>query len=262
MVNIQIISDLHLEFYDDYDYNKFIKPLNNNENNDLYLCLLGDIGNPFNKNYENFISESSKKFEKVFILPGNHEYYFGEYNESKLKIYNICNKYKNVYLMDNNIFEINNYIIIGSTLWSYIDNNSKIMASLMINDYKKIKINNNLYTPDYNNKLFFTNLSYIKNQVEKANINNKQVIILTHHCPSHKFIDIKYKTYPCNCCFVNDLDDFILQNSHIKYWLFGHTHSSFNGKIGNCLCISNPAGYNRSGKFENNNYDITKSINI
>lgn len=262
MVTLQIISDLHLEFYENYDYDKFIKPINDNKNNDLYLCLLGDIGNPFHKNYENFINTSSKKFEKVFILPGNHEYYFDKYYMTKLQMYNVCKKYDNVYFMDNNIFELNNYVIIGSTLWSFIDSDSKTMASLMINDYKNIKMNNNIFTPDDNNKLFFNNLSFIKKQVEKAKINNKYAIVLTHHAPSYKFIDSKYKNYPYNCCFVNDLDNFILENENIKYWLFGHTHSSFNDYIGKCLCICNPAGYSRNNKFENSNYDITKSINI
>jgi hypothetical protein len=68
MVKFQYISNLHLDLYPlglfDIDA---IAP---------YLLLAGDIGNPYQKKYELFLENISKKFEKIFIISGNHEYYY------------------------------------------------------------------------------------------------------------------------------------------------------------------------------------------
>ena len=50
MNDIQITSDIHLEFYsDDVKFDKILVPSSNN------LALLGDIGYPTKDNYKEFI---------------------------------------------------------------------------------------------------------------------------------------------------------------------------------------------------------------
>lgn len=63
------ISDIHLEL------SEVSLNFNLDSNCENYLALCGDIGSPFERNYENFLLEQSKKFKKVFIILGNHEYY-------------------------------------------------------------------------------------------------------------------------------------------------------------------------------------------
>ena len=61
--------------------------------------------------------------------------------------------------------------------------------------------------------------------------------------PSFNFIDEKYKNSPCNTDFASDLEWMVKENANIKYWIFGHTHTSWNSKLNECQDICNPMGY-------------------
>ena len=72
-MRIQYISDLHLEMYKENVspdlFTKLIRP------EAPYLALCGDIGIPDFVNYENFLNWCSRRWTKVFLVAGNHEYY-------------------------------------------------------------------------------------------------------------------------------------------------------------------------------------------
>ena len=113
----QYYSDLHLEHQKqliNIELIQHIYPEN--------LILAGDIGNPYMKNYWDFLHNESKIFTRVFLICGNHEYYGSSilqtnaYIKRQLKLSGL----KNVYFLDNDVFQIDNIKIIGSTLWSYI----------------------------------------------------------------------------------------------------------------------------------------------
>jgi predicted phosphodiesterase len=68
-ITIQVLSDIHLEFYKKFP--KF-KPLAK------YLFLAGDIGtieSKYDQKIINFLSYCSENWEKTFYVLGNHEFY-------------------------------------------------------------------------------------------------------------------------------------------------------------------------------------------
>lgn len=78
-LRIRYLSDLHLEFIDHTDIDRFtekIKPGAEDE-----ICILaGDVCTAFHKdtfhgNYDALMQDISKKFSKTFVISGNHEYY-------------------------------------------------------------------------------------------------------------------------------------------------------------------------------------------
>lgn len=82
MIKIQYASDLHLEFTEN---GSFIKhhPL---QVNGEVLVLAGDIGYIGDENYSKhpFWDWAADNYEKVIVIPGNHEFY---------KMYEIDNLY-------------------------------------------------------------------------------------------------------------------------------------------------------------------------
>lgn len=71
-LQIQIASDLHIEFYGtatSEELDKLVIP------NAPVLVLLGDIGIPTHASYRNFLLMQAERFQAVLILSGNHEYY-------------------------------------------------------------------------------------------------------------------------------------------------------------------------------------------
>nr|AEX62620.1 putative metallo-dependent phosphatase [Moumouvirus Monve] len=84
---LKYASDLHLEHLDNIYKPKIIElwNFNTSEKDEYFLALVGDIGNPFQKNLELFLENVSSKYSLVFYIPGNHEYY----NLDKNKQYDI-----------------------------------------------------------------------------------------------------------------------------------------------------------------------------
>jgi hypothetical protein len=70
---------------------------------------------------------------------------------------------------------------------------------------------------------------------------NKKIILLTHYMPSFQLVVEKYRSDPLTCCFASDLDDLI--KKPIRFWLCGHSHSSFSKVINDVTCALNCRGY-------------------
>jgi Icc-related predicted phosphoesterase len=110
-----------------------------------------------------------------------------------------------------------------------------------MNDYKVIRI-----TPKYrklnpNDTLAFhrESKSYLLNQLQTLNEN---VFVISHHAPSYQSIPQEYKKNS-NGAYCSNLDDVIVNNPQIKYWVHGHTHNHFDYMIEGCRVICNPGGY-------------------
>lgn len=250
-MKIQLVSDLHLELNNVNDYNDIISisaPI---------LCLGGDIGNPMQENYIGLLDWCHENYEKVFIITGNHEYYTKDMSIEDInkKIENIADKYDNIYFLNNSHHVLSDeYVILGTTLWSYIKKDEEELVALLMNDFNKIL---DLNIKEYN-KLHFKCYFWLNNEIKKYNhLFGKKMIILTHHLPSFQVINEKYKNSCINSGFASDLE-LLIKKENVKYWFFGHSHTSCDTVISDCQLISNPYGYHN----ENNKYKKDMVINI
>ena len=66
--------------------------------------------------------------------------------------------------------------------------------------------------------------------------------MVTHHAPSIRSIADRYKLDPVSAAFASNMDDFILEYQP-RLWIHGHTHESFDYKIGKTRVVCNPRGY-------------------
>jgi predicted phosphodiesterase len=236
MVKIQIISDLHLEFMKKLP--KFLKYFKNKDCD--YLFLAGDIGYPNYPKYNQglfyqFISWCTDNYKKVFYVCGNHEAYKTDMNLVKQSIYKICEEKTNFIFLEKGIISnIEEYKVIGCTLWSDISKDS----FNKMNDKYNIKINGLNLEIDDIIKMHLEDKIWLENNVDS------NTIVMTHHLPSLNLIhpNFKKKEFEIyNSGYASNLDN-ILYNS--KIWIYGHTHKAsdimFDG-ITRCIC--NPYGY-------------------
>lgn len=246
---LRYFSDLHLEFIKPSKITKFIEkiPFGMEE-----ICILaGDIGNPYQSNYNIFMESISKHFKKTFVISGNHEYYNKRktIQETNKFLEEYFRKFNNITFLNNNYEYYDNFCFIGTTLWSKITN-----PAYEINDIYNIP---NFDIIQYN-QLNVKSIEFLEN----ALLNNNNCIVLTHHVPSNKLIDIQYKTesmLPYNQWFYCNMDNLIEKNKNkIKCWIYGHTHTSSNNIIDGIPFLCNPIGYPN----ENNNLDFQAKITI
>lgn len=247
-MKVKLVSDLHLEFL------KNSSQLPNLGSGEI-LILGGDIlcSRHLTKNgelkriYDEFLKTCSDNFETVFYIAGNHEFYGDQY-QNTLKVLKE-NLFDNFIFMDNGVHEIDNWVFIGSTLWTGFRNADPMImlsAQLTMNDYHTIRFGDNYRKLSPNDILSIHNESknYIMDQLNKYENTNKSVWVLTHHGPSNQSICDRYKGMSeMNAFYVNNFDGMIMANPHIKFWSHGHVHSSHNYMIGECNVISNPRGY-------------------
>ena len=242
MPRFQIISDLHLETKSSYTcLHDYLIP------SAEYLILAGDIGNPLSSGLQQFLSDVSKAFFKVYYVFGNHEYYnwMGKplFEMSKL-LRDIISAFNNIYILDNTTEIVDDkYIIIGTTLWSHCPPHAEKALIEGLNDYKHIWIDKNInITPKYLNTAFRNNVIFIEHEILKAKKKKLMPVVVTHHLPSFMCVHEKYRNSPINNGFASSLDDIICEKN-MACWIHGHTHDPVDIEISGCKIKCNPMGY-------------------
>ena len=121
-MKLRYLSDLHLEFINPNKIDQFIEQIPSGLDE---ICILaGDIGNPYEDNYDLFMNFISKNFKKSFVIAGNHEYYnkLKDMNETRLFLIDYFTQFDNITFLDNSFEDYEGYCFIGTTLWSRITN--------------------------------------------------------------------------------------------------------------------------------------------
>lgn len=244
MIHIKVLSDLHLEFYKGKRFiNKVHSILNSfeqsSQNNEI-LLLAGDIGRVDTiANYEKykfFLNSVSPLFQHVLFIPGNHEYYGSSIEKTNQKLSQLA--HENIHFLDNSVFTINNLCVLGSTLWSP-GNPQEFMK---INDFHEIQ--DFFHTFENYHNIHQQHKKWLEETIS-LNQHDYQLLLLTHHQPSRRLIHPKYNQYEhLNPFFAAEMDH-LFNYACIKYWVYGHTHTPFYGKIdsSNIHFVCHPYGY-------------------
>lgn len=246
VASIQYASDLHLEFKENESFlrdNPIIPKAK-------ILVLCGDIV-PLTwlDKYLWFFEDLSQKFEQVYWVPGNHEYYgsdilpyVGSFKKEILS---------NVHLVNNVLVEFENLVLICSTLWSHISEQHKYDIYSRLSDFRAIRCGEDVLMPDFYNGMHKQSLDFIQDTL-RANT-DKTIVVATHHVPTFYNYPEKYRGDSLNEAFATELFPFI-EKHKIDYWLFGHHHSNVvDFEMDNTQFCCNQLGYVKYG--EHNGFD-------
>jgi predicted phosphodiesterase len=229
LFRIQYVSDLHLETNHIKNFESVIKPVA------PYLALVGDIGHINHFLYEPFLNYVSNNFEKVFYVPGNHEFYsnsFQPMEEIEFEMKRLTYSFPNVHYMNRKNYKIDelNVGIIGTPLWTPHFSSKKIYIN------KKETLH-----PQYSNLMHQLDYTYIDEYCRRFARTYTSTVILTHFMPSYSLIPNKYQNYPRKENFASH-SDFLFEHP-IKCWIYGHTHIASSKFVRNKLALTNPFGY-------------------
>lgn len=230
------------------------------------LILAGDTIEIRNiEKKESFIDffEELKKYREVLYIFGNHEYYYGDINESIDSFKEFLQEYKisNVTVLEDSYKIIDDVIFIGATLWSdfYKDNPCvKWSASRRMNDFKLVECAHFPFNPD----LALEKHNFSKNYIEKIVKENseKDVVLITHHAPSYRSISREYVNDDLNGAYASDCEYLFYENENIKLAFHGHIHSSSDYMINKTRVLCNPRGY--VGHGENSEFICPMEIEL
>ena len=245
-MKLTILSDLHIDINRNYNFS--------NLKDQEFVIICGDIsGNPIQ--VKQFVQEN---ITRGIFIEGNHLTY------SKSGQYQIdfrqgaerwlASQFKDspVKYLENDIYELDDIIFIGCTLWTdfclYGEENKENCIQAAWNnmdDYNYVRCEHDedivkLFprkTIEWHKK----SVAYI----EKICSENpdKKIVIISHHAPSKKSIAPQYRSSELNPAYASNLDWLIEKYPNIKLWTHGHNHSNSNYNIAQCKVICNPFGY-------------------
>lgn len=263
-MKIRIVSDLHIDVNSEGNFGFRYKDQD-------ALFIAGDIAGGYDRE-ERFLKGLSKDIKcPIYVIAGNHlgyEYKYLPVFDFGLPIigtkqwsidYLKNNTPDNVFYMDNEYIDIGDYILFAGTMYSdyklYPNKYLSIQAGgAWLNDFRYV------YIEDKKQKIIrrITPYDYIKyhslfrRRLRKCiKETNKDIIVMTHFCPSEKSISDKYlkgNDIYLNASYASNMEKFIIDNPRIKFWFCGHVHHEHEYSIGNCRVISCPYGYHVNGE--------------
>jgi len=234
-MNIDIVSDLHIEFWDHHWMKNL--PFGNSP----YLICAGDLGEFSRPKTVLALEYLCNLYDKVFYVPGNHDYYGSNFD--------VINKYFDALestlphlklLRTGVIDQLGDYLIMGDTLWIP---DHPWLNTFPINDpYQITELRPAIFKHHHALRDFLL-----------ENVNEKTIVV-THHLPHQQSIAPQYMLEPTNKWFLGDCED-IIKGCKPAIWIHGHTHTMFDYKLQDTRIICNPLGY--PGEY---NYRIERLI--
>ncbi|KAK7229510.1 hypothetical protein V2G26_001680 [Clonostachys chloroleuca] len=185
---LQILSDIHLEVGE--QYRTFTFPATA-----PFLVLAGDTG--YLSHYDGylaFLEAQVTRFERVFLVLGNHEFYKGSYEvtiEAAQKLEREAALQGKVVLLhrrrwdyDGDDENLKNLTILGCTLWSALTDGSREMVQLAVSDFKHIRD----WTAQRHHDTHLEEAAWLRGEVERVagEEEKRQVLVVTHHAPSRR----------------------------------------------------------------------------
>lgn len=189
----------------------------------------------------------------VMFVAGNHDYYYGIFNNVNKKLEQIDSNLPNFHFLNNRCVEIDEVRFIGSTLWSNFDlapnpGEFAVLVGNRVSDFLVIKKNStHAFSPYDCWELNERSRRFLRDEID-ASFSGKRVVV-THFLPSPKSIHAKFEGDLLNPYFCCDCEDLMGQN--VPLWIHGHTHESTNFVHKGTRVIANPKGYfNENRRFD------------
>jgi len=250
MVNIQYVSDLHIEDWPTgTSFGSFVTP------RQPILVIAGDVCSVWSPLYRQFLGWCSRNWWQVIVIAGNHEYHSNPKNPRSMQdtddeISTICWKLGNVHYLqgaESYLIPYTRIRIIGATLWSAVDPAIHTHVYENKGDYKKIFIGEKeRVTPRQLTDLYRYHVSMLFSALHAYR--GDICIVVTHYLPSKKLLEPKYVGDLIHTCYASDAD--ALFGLRPYAWICGHSHRALRCRIDGVLTIMNARGYNRDAEQE------------
>ena len=249
MISVQIASDLHIECLEDNNVDplKYITPTAD------ILILAGDIGSLYKPlQLKNFISILSPLFQIILYIPGNHEYYMVDqvqltFKTLDIRLKQLAEDIPNLHILNRDSIRIGNLCIAGCTLWTKPECQ---VPNFIVRVHQ-------MDTATYHRQ-HIKDLRYATQIIDHCKNRGYELLMVTHHPPSHKVLDGTNKRKKFMSLYSTNLDH-LLDKERVQTWICGHTHHNFDivADLG-CRVVSNQKG---KPKDKITDYDSAFTIN-
>ncbi|ASR08858.1 phosphatase [Rhizobium leguminosarum bv. viciae] len=241
-MKLWIISDLHLEFAEPFLQTP-------PEGVDVIVCA-GDIATKGIVPGLRWLAKAFARQIPVVVVAGNHDFYSASIEEGIRDAREYALGLPNVHFLENDACEIGGVKFVGGTFWTdfrLFGRNPTVAMSYAqsgMNDFKKIKLSKRPFRKfrplDAYQKHIETR-GFIETEL-RENAGTKTTVVVTHHAPSPRSIDLGFRHDPLSACYASNLED-LLREVGPSLWVHGHLHHRNDYVLGNTRVVSNSRGY-------------------
>lgn len=262
MINIQLLSDLHLETHP-----HFVPEVAPTAD---ILVLAGDVGS-----YQTgsmLVDHADADFGlarfsprrdlaawpvPVFFVPGNHEYDGMPFEEAHERLQETCERLHIIWLHQR-VHVVNGVRLIGCTLWSdfeaLVPQHGPLTQQLKAREKAERAANFYLRKTGttFKGEAFLSDAVRAQALADQAWLAQTlsepflgPTVVVTHFAPTLKSADPRYGLTPGTAGFCNALDH-LLPKANL--WLHGHLHCAQDYVHMGCRVAANPLGYARKNE--------------
>ena len=248
-MKIRLFSDLHICF----------EPFRYEYAGEDLVILAGDI---HTKNRHAVLLKQIPKDVPIIMVAGNHSHFHSVFQDTIKFLYSLEKDFPNFTFLNNEWIIHKTIPIYGGTMFSDFNlfntsDQSALIAKHDINDFHMIKKMNeggvqSLWSPKDHlaeHKKFVEGLDNFTNCY-----GNKKRIVISHFLPSSQCVSPEYTNDPLTPYYATNMDRYFGDANLL--FVFGHTHTSFDLRLGDSRVISNPKGYYDENKDFNPNLVI------
>ncbi len=229
-MRLYILSDLHLECA---DFTPLIRDA------DLTI-LAGDIHTK-----RRGVAWAAANFSgQVVYVPGNHEYYDGNFPITRDKMQ--AEAAERVHVLDRQVLILGKIRILGATGWTDFKSTGNeplayFTANCQMRDYLKIRKGSGYHhfrARDSQAEAFKTR-DWLEAQLDTPF--DGKTLVVTHHAPSERSMVFRENTH-LDAAYFNRWDD-LMDPKKVALWIHGHIHHAVDYEINGVRVLSNPKGY-------------------
>jgi predicted phosphodiesterase len=225
------------------------------------VILAGDIARP-----REAVSWASGFWKPVLYVPGNHEFYGGNIEDSVAELRRLCAGTR-IRVLDNDAVVIDAVRFLGTTLWTdfLLFGPGEMRAAAMaegqryLRDFSAIELGDGPFTPAASAALFARDCEWLERRLAESF--DGPTVVITHHAPARASIHPRFAGSLLNACFVSDLER-LMDAKRVPLWVHGHTHDSFDYRVNGTRVVCNPRGYARGAINENSAFDANFRVEI
>ncbi|QGZ62878.1 metallophosphoesterase [Paraburkholderia acidisoli] len=216
----------------------------------------------------------------VIYVPGNHEYYDGEFGALEAAMRDAAATLAHVHYLNDDVYvdPVGRYRVLGTTLWADFTlfgadataRETAIAASqrAMLDFRGAIQVSwpsgpqagARDFTPADSIALYERSRAWLETELRRPFAG--KTIVVTHHAPHRHSLAERYASDPVSAGFVNDLATLV--RPPVALWVHGHTHTGFDYTVHGTRVVCNPRGYRdrRTGAPENPAFAWDKTVEI
>ena len=253
-MRIRVLSDLHLEF-------ALLEPSS-------VACDVVVLAGDIHTGVQGFAwAQSAFSGDRIIYVPGNHEYYGHDWELVPKQLAHAASVCK-VYLLDRAQCIIEDVRFLGCTLWTDFclfgeARRAQAMAAAEASlfDYRQIRAGQRALRAEDTRLRHLDDRAWLERCLREPALGRwRTTVVVTHMTPSWRSTADRFKDSLTSAGFSSHVDDLVEQ---ADLWIHGHTHDSFDYKLGQCRVVCNPRGYpHRSRASENPRFDEQLVVTI